>query len=320
MATMTPASGAEAARGRLGDRAILRQLQSFVSGRVPSGEVEDVVQTVLCVALGAPKLPAREEDLRRWLFGIARHKIADHHRAASRQGPVGTPEIGVAPPPYEARAMVDWAEGAARSEFRSSETLRWMAREGEGEALATIAADENLPPARLRQRVSRLRRALKRRWGRELALAVGAGLLVLLGWMLWTQPNPHPVVRDRSRSTPDPATERGRQMRAGAMRACSEQRWSACLDGLDRAKRLDPAGDRQPAVGTARQQAIEALSEPAPQPPSSTTSSPTATPTDPTSPSPAPTATSASTTRPVPKRLSPKPSGPRSTKPGTGLK
>jgi hypothetical protein len=35
---------------------------------------------------------------------------------------------------------------------------------------------------------------------------------------------------------------------------CSAQRWTTCLAGLDRARRLDPAGDRSPEVQLVRQQ------------------------------------------------------------------
>jgi hypothetical protein len=37
--------------------------------------------------------------------------------------------------------------------------------------------------------------------------------------------------------------------------ACSEQRWQSCLDSLDEAKKLDPAGDESPAVKGLREKA-----------------------------------------------------------------
>lgn len=299
---------------RLGDGEIRGLLRSFVSRRVAPGDVDDVVQTVLCAALAATTVPADDDELRRWLLGIAKHKIADHHRASRRLFPADTPEIGVEPPPYEARAMVRWAEKAARNEYRATETLSWMAREGEGEALAAIATDAALPPARIRQRVSRLRRELRRRWTREIALAAGAGLVLLLGWLWWSQTEePHPI-RGRWRSSPAPAALHAEQLRSRALQDCADERWSACLDGLDRAGQLDSAGDAKPAIRAARQRAIDGLAAPAPEPTSSPTSAPTTAAT--TSPGPTPTSTLPPT---VPKRTPP--SSPKfGPKPATGLK
>jgi hypothetical protein len=225
------------------------------------------------------------------------------------------PEISVEPPPYEARAMVRWAEGAAEGQYQSAETLGWMARESEGETLATIAATEGQPPDRIRQRVSRLRRALQRRWTRELALAAGAVLVVLLGWWWSTEPAKPRVIRDRWRISPAPALQQARQLRQGALDACAEQRWRRCLEGLDRADKLDPAGADQPAIRAARRRANEALTAPSPEPTTSSTSAPS---TEPTS-SPAPKPPTTSTTPLAPKRT--KPLGPKyRPKPGLGTK
>ncbi|MBW2528240.1 MAG: sigma-70 family RNA polymerase sigma factor [Deltaproteobacteria bacterium] len=304
-------SGAEG-RARLGGRALRSQLQRFVRRRVPADDVEDVVQTVLCAALGATEVPARDDELRRWLVGIAKHKIADHHRAAARQRLVATPEVGVEPPPYEARAMARWAAGAAEGEYRSAETLRWMAREGHGETLATIAADEGLAPDRVRQRVSRLRRSLRQRWARELASAAGVVLLVLLGWWAWTEPAKPRVVREGWPPSRSPAAERAVELRREALEACDAERWSACLDRLDRARRLDPAGADDPAIRAARRRASEALATPPPP----TTTLPSARPTS----SAAPTSSTTSTAPMPPKPKFPKRSLPTSPKPGLDTK
>src|SRR5687767_7282890 len=63
---------------------IRRGLTALLRRRVPPQEVEDIAQTVLCDALAAGNIPSDPEEFRRWLTGIARHKIADFHRRAAR--------------------------------------------------------------------------------------------------------------------------------------------------------------------------------------------------------------------------------------------
>ena len=151
-------------------------LRQFVTGRVPRDEVDDLVQTVLCDALAAGRVPAEARELRSWLTGIARHKVADFHRRACRERACDPGEIPAPPAPFEELALADWAERQVAGED-ARRTLEWMAREGEGEALEHIAADEDLPAPRVRQRVSRLRRWLRERWVAELAAVAALALI-----------------------------------------------------------------------------------------------------------------------------------------------
>jgi len=48
-------------------------------------------------------------------------------------------------------------------------------------------------------------------------------------------------------------------LRRDAVDACKQTRWEACLAGLDLARRYDPAGETDPLVALARQQATLAL-------------------------------------------------------------
>ena len=139
-----------AAEDPLGEVDTRRFLVEFVRKRVAPADVEDVVQTVLLEALADEGRPTDPAELRRWLTGIARHKAADVHRRAGRE-PLAEPvDLEAGPPPVEARALVTWAEEQAASVRDAGETLRWMAREGEGEKLETIAAEEHVPAARVR--------------------------------------------------------------------------------------------------------------------------------------------------------------------------
>ncbi len=282
----------------LAEPAMRRMLEDFVRRRVPASDVDDVVQTVLVEALAAPARPRDTEELRRWLVGIARHKVVDHHRRQSREAAADIPDVPVGPPPVEARALAEWAENQAGPSSDARSTLEWMAREGEGEKLEAIAAEEQVPAARVRQRVSRMRRWMKERWLAELAAAAALVIVAFVVWRLLreeeriTQPTPDRPVPS---SVPDPRTlDRARALRDVAFQACDRSEWRECLDRLDEAKALDPAGDNDERIGAARARAAEALKD---QPAPTTTSKSTP---PPVQQKPAPTTTASPRTTQAP--------------------
>lgn len=60
------------------------QLRPFVSRRVPQADVDDVLQDVFVrLQQGLPGL-ADETRFGPWVYQVARHAIADHHRARAR--------------------------------------------------------------------------------------------------------------------------------------------------------------------------------------------------------------------------------------------
>jgi DNA-directed RNA polymerase specialized sigma24 family protein len=168
-----------------------------VKRRVPACDVDDVVQTVLCDALGAGT-PHDVACLRSWLVAIARHRVADYHRAGQRAERLERAELagGNALSMVAACEWIEWAERSTEPAEQSS--LRWMAREACGETLAEIAAEERVAPALVRQRVSRLRRHLHRRWRVELATLALLGLLAYFASPSRDAPvpTPDPVVVD----------------------------------------------------------------------------------------------------------------------------
>ncbi|AUX24620.1 uncharacterized protein SOCEGT47_051590 [Sorangium cellulosum] len=266
-----PTDDSPRASNPLADSTLRRALVEFVRRRVPSAEVDDVVQTVLCDALASPARPSDPAELRRWLLGIARHKAADHHRRASRETAVELPDVPTGPPPVEARELARWAEEQASATREARQTLSWMAREGEGEKLESIAAEAQMPAARVRQRVSRMRRWMRERWRAELAAVAALALLVLLvarllrapGEPVEIAPLPEPApTAPLEQEPPRDALERARALRVDALRACDEAAWRRCLDRLDEAARLDAAGDGAPDIAAARARAQEALQTP----------------------------------------------------------
>ena len=252
----------------LADPSTRKAIEDFVRRRVPGPDVDDVVQTVLCDALAAEGRPEGADELRRWLIGIARHKVADFHRRGARKLVSELPDLAAPPQPIEARELARWAEEQAASTRDAKQTLAWMAREGEGEKLETIAAEEQVPAARVRQRVSRMRRWMKERWLAELAAVAALAILALLV-ARWLRGQDEPEIAPRPEPAPMPAPlpeapsplDRARALRAEAIQACDEAAWERCLERLDEAAGLDPAGDTAKDVVEARERARNAIEE-----------------------------------------------------------
>jgi DNA-directed RNA polymerase specialized sigma24 family protein len=193
---MTSTAAADPAREALAAPALRRSLAAMIRRRVPVSDVEDVAQTILCDALAAPTLPSDPEDLRRFVAGIARHKVADFHRSARRRmeapeschdedpSPGAAARAGsagptVPPAPLEARALLSRIASSLATSDREQQTLEWLVREHGGEQLLAIARDEGLPAPAVRQRVSRLRRVLRAQWAHALVLLLVFGASVV---------------------------------------------------------------------------------------------------------------------------------------------
>lgn len=250
----------------LADPALRTALERFVRGRVPEADVEDVVQATLTDALASKKQPGESEEIRRWVHGIAKNKIADVFRKRGREPiPESDPgrEVAAESAPISAKDLLQWADQELPEGEQAERTLEWMLREGDGEKLETIAREENVPAPRLRQRVSRMRKHFRSRWAAQSAALVA--VLVVFGGLLWfasrgATPDT-PIVREPPEQ-PSPE-DRARELRRFALEDCASERWQKCLDGLDEAKRLDPVGDEASAIGDARRAARRGL---APEP------------------------------------------------------
>lgn len=303
----------------LSDPSLRALLVRFLRKRVPDAEVDDLAQATLADALAARIAPSDAIELRRWLHGIARNKVADFYRERHREVPID-PDINEAAAdsaPLGARDLLRWAEKELPDGEQAAGTLDWMLREGDGEKLETIAHEEQVPAPRVRQRIARLRRHFRARWAAELA-AIGALSLVLFAG-LWfvrrfrTEPHVAPIASE-------PVTprdlDRVRELRRVALEECDHREYRACLDGLDLAKRLDEQGDAAEAIVSARRAAANALaSEPVPTPSASEASPPRPAPAasgqPPPRPAPSPTA--------IPSKAAPRSARPQKTKPFSSL-
>ncbi len=175
----------------LDDPGLRGELTVMVRRRVPAADVDDVVQSTLADALSAEAPPDEPERLRRWVFGIARHKIVDAHRARRREvleepeeaaaALSYAPAAGDADEHVDASDLLRWAERELPDGAEARATLGLMLREGDGERLEHLAAEASLPAATVRQRVVRLRRHFRARWAFQAAVLIA----LLLGGLLY---------------------------------------------------------------------------------------------------------------------------------------
>ncbi len=285
-------------RPSLADPRFHRALASMVRKRVPESDADDIVQSVLTDALASKTAPEDPDAMRKWVFAVAKNKIADFYRKRRREEPSELADIPAEETPYSERDLLRWAERELPPNSESPKTLEWMLREGDGEKLESIAESEQIPAPRVRQRVSRMRRFLKERWVAT-ALAGTLVVITIIVILLKVRPSPQPdvaVTPEIPRPTApvrDPRLELAGKERKDALDKCDHSEWQPCLDGLDRAAVDDPTIEADPRVIQARKAAGDAL-KPTPAPSPSTTSapSPTSTPTSSptvTSTPPAPT-------------------------------
>jgi len=277
-----PAGLEPEARGRrLADPRLRREVEAVVRRRVRGEDAHDVVQSALADVLSAARVPEDEEEFRRFVFAVTRNKVFDHFRRRMREVPQGEDEAleaSASEEPLSARDILRWAEQKL-PDAEAEHTLEWMLREGDGEKLEQIARDANLPAPRVRQRVSRLRRFLRERWAAELLLTgLGIALLAPVAafyYRHWFPPaeiaEHDPILLPEPPKSPE---EQGRELRREALRHCERAEDKQCLDGLERARAFDPAGDAAAEVVNARRAAAARLTPPpAPIPTTSASSS-----------------------------------------------
>jgi RNA polymerase sigma factor (sigma-70 family) len=198
----------------LSDKGLISALGAHVRTRVPAADADDVVQSVLADALASEGAPEEAEALRKWLFGVARNKIADFYRRNRREQPS---EIDDREAPSSGRAsakdLLEWAEGELPPGSDAQRTFEWMLREGEGEKLESIAEAEKVPAPRVRKRVSRMREHFRARWAAYAAALAAAGIAIIIAFYIFRKkpapeaiivPEPKPIPTESIAAPPKP--------------------------------------------------------------------------------------------------------------------
>jgi DNA-directed RNA polymerase specialized sigma24 family protein len=148
-------------------------LRSVLRRRVPHEEVDDIIQSVVCDALGSQRIPERREELSKWLVTIAKNKAIDFFRKQRADGSCEPGDLPSPAPSFEARDLLCRIVKDACGADASKQAMHLALREGDGESYAELARFEGATQAALRQRVSRFRRSMTAKW-------LSAAALVLL--------------------------------------------------------------------------------------------------------------------------------------------
>jgi DNA-directed RNA polymerase specialized sigma24 family protein len=219
---------------------------------VSRDQLDDVVHGVVEAAIEDPRLPLDDPKKgRNYLCGIARYKAIDIARGYTRDEEIAEAVKAdaeeEAPADAEdkahARSLLEWGQK------NFPRTFHWFVRHTvHEETHESIAADANVSPDHVRHTVSNIRQRM------AVAMAtVGLAIFALFfGVRLWRTPGGAPIDHRRHDlagtgdgvQAPPPPTpaEQGAVLRARARRELDEGKWNECINDLDEAKWVDPAG------------------------------------------------------------------------------
>jgi DNA-directed RNA polymerase specialized sigma24 family protein len=262
-----PYATAEERDGLARDKALTARLMAAARRKgVPGSDVENVVQDTISSACIARKLPGGSGDARdKYVFGILGYKIADYWRDTYTQKEIAEraeayfAAHAVAADPVAERDVFDKLVTAVKA--RQHSDLRCLLRHKIGQVpMTTIAREQGEDYEAFAKRMKRLWRQL------QAAVGVMGGVFALLLVIFHPRPD-HPLAFDEPGPVAlnEPAvsthigetdpTDWAQVLRGEAFRACMDNKWYECLEGLDAARELDPAGDHDPVVAAARKDA-----------------------------------------------------------------
>ncbi len=259
-----PATAEE--RDRMWTDPVLRStLRGYVCKRVPRRDADDVVMEALAAAHRAPKLPGGDgPDRDRYAMGVTRYKVLDYHRLKGQQREIAR-AVKVAHAagamPGDAVAARDLlAKVLAVPDDKLDDLDCVIRNRRDKEKLTKLAAERNENPDTFAKRIRRFEAKLRANAGKMggafvLLLAVGVGWGVFGRVPRMARDQPGAVEFDQAVSTHVGQTDPkdwARVLRGAAFRACMDNQWKECLDGLATASELDPDGNRDPAVIAAK--------------------------------------------------------------------
>lgn len=257
----------------LRDPDLLRAIRNAVVRRVPDAQIDDVVQRTLHAASRSEHLPADALLRRQYTLGIARKTAAEQRRKNRRQVELQhDADVDAQPAPDSETAAADLAERrdllAKILRFvpkHEESTLRCLERKSQGESLVAIAGELGVDPEVLSRRVNRLQHRL-RVTGQMLVGTLALALVVAAVWYLGRRPEeakqPPSITPTSMPATSSSApevvdhTDEARLLRQRAFGECTRNQWRECQQHLYDASQLDPAGDDDPLVKAAYNDAL----------------------------------------------------------------
>jgi len=222
--------------------------------RVPAVHVEALTHQVLESLAHRPPLQSLSGCVAVARRAATRLAVDRMRRARTRAGvvasPKETPDVGPAARP----APGPLAESpGAMAESQAEEIPRPSIAQRPGAAKAAKETARSDWP--------RARSGVRESWAASatVAFATLIGVIASVAWDREPPPAPH---HERVVTSTEPTSEqRAESLRLQALRGCELEQWADCLQDLERAAELDPAGDAKPEVQKARQQARSHIEE-----------------------------------------------------------
>ena len=244
---------------------------------VPEADLEDLTHDVIERALVTPAPPAGLEACKALVSKMASDVAVDSWRRARRrskvnaglyENPDNRPGLAVgASDAVHAREQIAFFRGQVDKGVITARQATILARHAEEVPGAEIADELRVAHQTVHNELSAGRRVLRASWAAYAAVGVLAGVSLIL-WLLHDRDNmakktPREEIRPDPSAGPQGPTplQIARDQRRDALHACDIGNYADCLEGLDRAAKVDPAGDASPAVQEARRNAAQRLDE-----------------------------------------------------------
>jgi DNA-directed RNA polymerase specialized sigma24 family protein len=250
-------------RARLSDRKLVADLVAHVRWKHFASEdvANDVVQLTYLRAIKAKSWPKESRWMLAWMKRISDNGWKDYGRSrkrARREEPRADVDVADDRPTLELeKKVLRAAEKVASENDRAAADVEMLKEHASGKTHVEIAADRGLTEVAVRQRTHRVAQRI-----REFAMCAAAAFAVLL---LVLKPAPNQVHAVRPWPSPEdpllplPPHRSAAEERGLALKACQVKEYAACLGGLNQARRMDPEGEKEPAVVAARREAERAV-------------------------------------------------------------
>jgi DNA-directed RNA polymerase specialized sigma24 family protein len=262
------------ARSNLARVEVRSAIAAELRGRhVRTDDIEDLTHDVIVKALVLPELPASLPECTALVRKIAGDLAIDRMRQRRSRGRYN---VGLCGDPdarstsqFTAAAGADDAIAVRRqlafvqhqieAGLLSARQAAILEADADGVPQSHVAERLNVAYKTVRNDLARARRTLRESWASYVTLV----LFAIAGFVGWERARPdlennhvaHPRFEHSLAPREAMPEELADSLRRKALRACAVQQWDDCLDGLNHAAALDPAGDTKPWVQKAKHEA-----------------------------------------------------------------